>query len=173
MARTAAKPPYRERTDAQKILANWAKTRGLLRKREYSMAIVRAAISVELAANLVIRNEYGRAGEKSTDEIDRLLVAANGMRGKFQRHILKIFKSTPQRAEVAGLNRLCVEINDHRNSVVHSGLFKKKEEAREVLEKAYSVISTMVPWYEVGFSLKRVPETFNSPSQRTGASARR
>src|ERR1039458_3727621 len=44
----------RERTDPEKVFANWNKTLGLLERNEYSVAIVRAAVTVELAANIVI-----------------------------------------------------------------------------------------------------------------------
>ena len=48
------KKPYSERTDLEKIESNWTKTRGLLKREEWSLAIVRAATAVEIAANLVV-----------------------------------------------------------------------------------------------------------------------
>lgn len=151
---THSHSPYTERTDAQKIKANWKKTRGLFLRKEYSMAVVRAAISVELAANLAIRAHYAKANMYTPEEVNDLLRAANGLRGKFQKHLLPSTRNTDAHPEMKHLNVLCIEINDERNSVCHSGAFKKRVSARRVIGLAHQVVVSIVQKHEPAFSIK-------------------
>ena len=54
------KKPYSERTDREKISNNLRKTLALFQKGEYSVSIIRAATTAELATNLVIRAELAQ-----------------------------------------------------------------------------------------------------------------
>lgn len=148
------KIPYAQRTDVEKIKSNWSKTRGLYKRKEYSMSVVRAAIAVELAANLAIRAHYSQAGTHTPEEVNNLLRAANGLRGKFQKHILKFTKNTAEKASTKVLNNLCQEINDQRNSVCHSGVFKQKKEAKQVIDQAHQVATALVTKHEPTFAIK-------------------
>jgi len=146
--------PYTERTDAQKIKANWTKTRGLFLRKEYSMAVVRAAISVELAANMAIRAHYAKTNAHTPEAVNDLLRAANGLRGKFQKHLLPSTKNTDAHPEMKALNASCIEINDERNSVCHSGAFKKKADARRIIGLAHAVVMSIVKKHEPSFAIK-------------------
>ena len=86
--------PYSYRTDIEKIESNWTKTRGLYDRKEWSGAIVRAATAVEIAANLVIREELQVARSLEKDFVDNLLLWANGIKGKFDKLILPISKGS-------------------------------------------------------------------------------
>ncbi len=118
------------------------------------MSVVRAAIAVELAANLTIRAHYSTNTAMPVHEINEQLRAANGLRGKFQKHILKFYKNTEHESSIKALNNICKEINDQRNSVCHSGTFKMKREAKLLIDQAHEVVMALVTKHEPAFTIK-------------------
>ena len=52
------KKPYDERSDLEKILSQWKKLSGLVKRKEWSAAVVRAATAAEIATNFAIRKEF-------------------------------------------------------------------------------------------------------------------
>jgi hypothetical protein len=153
----AKKKSYSDRTDREKIESNWTKTLGLLGRKEYSMAVVRAAIAVELSANLIIREELVRKRNLSEKFVDSLLIWANGLQGKFQRLIIPVARGTALAKAVEGLQSKWQLVNEERNKVVHRGQFKGEETAKQVLRAAHEVMISLVPPYEPTFKLKQPP----------------
>src|ERR1022692_1350940 len=94
----------RERTDPEKVFTNWNKTLGLFERGEYSLAIVRAAVTMELAANIVVRAELVKKRNLPVDFVDSLLKWSNGLSGKFDKLIYPILKGCPNYASFKSLD---------------------------------------------------------------------
>jgi hypothetical protein len=90
------KKPYSDRTLEEKIISNWNKTLGLFKRGEYSTVVIRAATSVELASNLLIKAEFYQNRELPEEFVDSLMMWANGLMGKVDRLLIPIFKGTPK-----------------------------------------------------------------------------
>jgi hypothetical protein len=150
------KKPYSDRTDIEKIESNWTKTRGLYDRDEWSGAIVRAATAVEIAANLVIREELqvGRKLDKSF--VDSLLIWANGIQGKLDRLILPAVKGSKKDKAFTAIKSKISDINKERNGIVHSGQFKKNETATRIMMLSKEVVETLVQPYKEGFTLEDI-----------------
>jgi len=145
--------PYSERSDIGKIKSNWNKTRGLYDRGEWSGAIVRAATAVEIAANLVIREELQVNRKLEKDFVDNLLIWANGIQGKLDRLILPISKGSNKHKIFTTAKIKIASINKERNSIAHSGQFKKKSTARHIISVSKEVIEILVQQYSADFSL--------------------
>jgi hypothetical protein len=138
----------KERTDAESVWANWNKTLGLLERDEYSVAIVRAAVSVELAANIVIRAELVKKRKLPVHFVDSLLKGSNGIAGKFDKLIYPILKGSPKHESFKALAADWQKINEERNSVAHRGEFKGESVAVDVVTRARKVLRVMMADYE-------------------------
>jgi hypothetical protein len=138
----------RERTDPEKVFANWNKTLGLLERDEYSVAIVRAAVTIELAANIVIRAELVEKRNLPVDFVDKLLVWSNGLAGKFNKLIYPILEGSPNYAAFRALAKEWQKINEERNGVAHKGDFKSKSVAEDIVASARKVLQTMMADYQ-------------------------
>lgn len=143
----ATRKPYEIRSDEEKIFDNWTKTLGLLEKGEYSVAVVRAAVALELAMNLAIRAELIQQRQLDSKFVDHLLVWANGLRGKFEKLLMPITKGSGKEKSITALFKRSKSVNDERNSVAHSGYFKSKKVAVRVIEEAHGVISGLLDIY--------------------------
>jgi hypothetical protein len=138
----------KERTDPEKVFANWNKTLGLLERAEYSVAIVRAAVTVELAANIVIRAELVKKRKLPVHFVDSLLKWANGPAGKFEKLIYPILRGSKNYQSFQLLAEDWKKINEERNSVAHRGDFKGKRVAGDIVSRARTVLQTMMATYE-------------------------
>lgn len=151
------KLPYSERRDADKIRANWTKTGTLLRKEEYSVAIIRAATTVELAVNLVVRQELIAKRALPENFVAKLMKWANGMSGKLDKILKPLWEETPNgKKTFKQVYGPISRVNSKRNSVVHTGEFKSRTTAIEVLNDAHGVILALVTAYEPKFVLKTI-----------------
>lgn len=148
-----AKKPYDERTDLEKIRDNWKKISGLMNRKEWSSAIVRAATATEIAANVVVREELQKGYGLPAELVDHFLKWANGIQGKFDKLILPSTKGKGHSTKLKKLKTRVEEINRERNSVVHSGAFKSESDARKVVDEAKSVIVDLVGLYDESFQL--------------------
>ncbi len=147
------KTHYNERTAAEKIQSNWNKTCGLYRRGEYSMSVIRAATTVELAANLVIREEFEKNRNLPVDFVNHLMKWANGLIGKLKNLIIPICNNTEKERCFKSINEKVRDINDQRNGIVHRGEFKRKRTSKRVINEAREVIQIMVRLYDSEFSL--------------------
>ena len=150
------KKPYSLRSDIEKIQSNWKKVRGLYRNEEWSTVIMRAVTTVELSANYLIRKELQEKRNLEEDFVDHLLIWANGIRGKFDKLIVPIFRSTEFEKELKKLNKKVQEINKERNSIAHSGQFKRKSTATKVLDDSKDITEALISIHEENFQLKEV-----------------
>jgi len=125
-----------------------------MQREEWSSAIVRAATATEIAANLVIREELLEGRRLPLALGDHLLRWANGIQGKFDKLILPVTKGGPAHAELKKLKARVEDINLERNSVVHSGVFKTKTQAKKVISESRAIIKELVDLYYDGFDLK-------------------
>ena len=152
------KKPYDERTDAEKILANWSKTCGLFLRGEHSMAVIRAATTVELAANLVVREELENNQKLPRDFVEHLMKWANGLVGKLDRLILPITEGTNKGKIYKSVKTKVQDINKHRNGVAHRGEFKIKKTSSRIIAESRHVIQVFVQQYDATFTLSMPDE---------------
>ncbi len=148
--------PYDEKSDVEKINANWKKIRGLLDREEWSSAIVRAATATEIAANLVVREEFVDDRGLKSDLVDHLLKWANGIQGKFDKLILPATKGRKHHETFRALKKRIEDINLQRNSIVHSGNFKNKNQALKAVSEADAIICALLKPYRDGFQLRKL-----------------
>jgi hypothetical protein len=155
------KKPYSERHDIDKIKSNWKKIRGMYNRKEWSGLIVRAATAVEITANLVVREELIDERKLDPEFVDSLLLWANGLQGKFTKLILPVTKKAEYHQKLKKLNTRVTKINKERNSVAHSGQFKKKTTAERIIREAREVILAMVDIYYEDFELDEIVDNEN------------
>ena len=166
MGNKRIKTSYTERTDIAKIESNWTKLCGLLDREEWSSAILRAATASEIAVNLAIREELQVKRKLASDFVDSLLMWANGIQGKFDHLLLPV---TKDRTDVhkkfqKKVYPMVKKINTERNSVAHSGQFKKRSTAKKVALNAKEVIEMVVGEYHEGFRLRDIEKHLASTS---------
>ncbi len=150
---SSIKKPYDERTDKEKIQSNWTKTCGLYLRGEHSMAVIRAATAVELAANLVVREELENNQKLPKEFVDSLMKWANGLVGKLNRLIIPITKGTKKEKFFKEIQKQVVDINDQRNGVAHRGEFKIKKTSTRIITEAHEIIEKLVQQYDKSFTI--------------------
>jgi hypothetical protein len=148
------KTPYNERDDLKKIESQWNKLAGLHSRKEWSASIIRAATAAEIAANLVIREEFRRNSQFDNIFIDSLLRWANGLDGKMNRIIQKFPSNETRKKELKSLYKQSEKLNLIRNDIVHSGQFANSQEAREAETIAREFIEGLISPYHPDFKLK-------------------
>ena len=146
--------PYDERSDLQRIQSQWNKLSGLHSREEWSSAIVRAATAAELAANFAVRREFETRSQLDRETVDSFLIWANGLSGKLDRLLGPLARNQPLHAKIKELKKAAQLINTQRNAIVHSGEFRNKSKAVEIIEKSRTFIETLVGMYETDFKLK-------------------
>lgn len=161
------KVPYEDRSDPEKLHSNWTKTAGLLKRGEYSLAVVRAATCIELAANIVVRRKLVDDAHLPLPFVNSLLMLANGLRNKIQRLIQPMYKGTVHENELASLAKKILKINDHRNRIVHSGDFRGKKSAEEIVTKTEQIIREMLQICQTGVSFPTLEETSKHARSKT------
>jgi len=166
MGNIRIKTPYTARTDIAKIKSNWTKLCGLLDREEWSSAILRAATASEIAANLAIREELQVKRKLDSDFVDSLLKWANGIQGKFDHLLLPMTKGTDVHNKFKIVNAKVKKIDNERNSVAHSGQFKKRSTAKKVALDAKEVIEMVVGEYHEGYRLMDLEKHLASTSSR-------
>lgn len=154
--------PYSKRSDLEKIESNWTKLCGLLTREEWSGAILRASIALEIAINLAVREELQVKRKLESEFVDSLLKWANGIQGKFDRLLLPVTKGTDAHSNFKHIKAKVTGINSERNSVVHRGQFKKRITAEKVALDAKEVIEVLVGEYRENYSLMRIEDCLNS-----------
>jgi len=151
------KKPYSKRTDIEKIRSNWKKTKGLLKRKEYSGAIVRAVTAAEIASNFLIREELQNKRKIEEHFVDNLLIWANGIQGKFDKIILPLFKTnTLKHKRFKEIKSKVENINKQRNYIVHSGQFKNKKISIVLLKESKNIIEALIKEYQKNFELETI-----------------
>jgi len=155
-----AKKPYAQRSDLEKVESNWTKTLGLFARREYSLSIVRAAVTAELALNYVIRQELHERHGLPLSFVDQHLKWANGIRGKLDRLYLPILKGTKLEPRARSSAKALGALNEQRNEIAHRGEFREKQTAQSFLELAEKEITSLITEYDNTFGLKKFDPTY-------------
>jgi hypothetical protein len=91
--------PYAQRTDIERLHSSWKKLDGLMKRREWSAAITRAATAAEIAANIAVRKELQEKRKLEASFVDHLLKWANGLAGKLDK-LLRPLQTTAQRKKL-------------------------------------------------------------------------
>jgi hypothetical protein len=100
------------------------------------------ASSLELTAILAIRTLYEPLHTPA--DIDAMLLMCNGMRRKFDDHLVKKSKGLPCEAEFKALRQMAIEVNTKRNNICHMGIFVGRNDARRLIGIAHDVIGTIL-----------------------------
>lgn len=139
------KPPYDERSDADKLKANWVKAKKLFERRDFSACVVRIATAAEIAANIYVRKFLiGEHGLPSSF-VYALLVSANGLDGKYKRLIRPAAEIKNTWKDLKSLQRKIQALHDHRNGVVHTGKFKTSSDAKVAFDEGLAIIKGLAP----------------------------
>jgi hypothetical protein len=149
------KKSYAELTDLEKLQKQWNKLSGLLMRKEWSAAIVRAAIAAEIACNFAVRKELADRSELEADFISHLLRWANGLAGKLDRLLIPLSKGDAKmQKKIRPLKVLADTLNSKRNTIAHEGQFCNEDEAMASIRQAREFITGLVDLYEPTFVLK-------------------
>lgn len=148
------KKPYNERTDIERLEAQWTKLSGLLERSDWSAAVVRAATATEIAVNFAIRKEFEDQSEIKGKSVDLFLKAANGLQGKVDKLLLPLVFGTPKYAAVTALKKQAETINSRRNKIVHSGEFSNADEANSLITTCKAFVEGIVRLYKPTFTLR-------------------
>lgn len=151
----SGKTPYSSASDDEKVKRNWNKAKGLFERGEYSVAVLRCATCVELAVNFAIRQELVVDRDLPLPFVDKLLRNANGLTNKYQNIYLPIMEANPKHDQLKRLWRDHVEkINRERNAVAHSGEFRTRRVARDVIDHSRHVLIEIMSLYGRPVELK-------------------
>ena len=149
------KKPYSQRTDSEKLKANWGKALALFNRSDYSAAIIRAGTCAEIAANIVIRAELIQKRQLESDFVDNLLRWANGVRGKFEKLILPLSENTKRHSFFKKHSKAISKLNEVRNEIAHIGRFASKLEARELLLLTHLICTEITSDCDVKIKLRK------------------
>lgn len=139
------KKAYHEADDDEKVCRNWNKTLGLHNRGEYSAAVLRAAISLELMVNYAIRQELVEEKELPIDFVDKLLKDANGITRKYNGILLPIMKEYEEHRDLKLLWKRKIEkVNARRNRIAHGGEFDNKKPVFEILCLAHDALTEVM-----------------------------
>lgn len=156
------KKSYAERSDLEKIKSNWGKTIGLFSRKEYSLSIVRAAVTAELSLNFTIRKELHIKRNLPLDFVDNLLKWANGIQGKIDKLLLPILKGSKFHDDARAISVEIKKINEQRNYIAHRGEFRTKETAERYISIARETLECLITEYEPTFELEFNPNKSGS-----------
>lgn len=152
--RKVSKKPYNERSDLEKLRAQWTKLSGLHLRDEPSAAIVRCATAAEIAANYAIRTEWARQSKFDVTIVDQFLRWANGLHGKVTRLFVPVYFARPTKSKTGkALVASAEKINAVRNAVVHQGAFSNAKEAGAAIEESRTFINLIVGLSIPGFDI--------------------
>lgn len=151
--RAEKKPPYEQRTDIEKIHAQWTKCTGLHTREEPSAAIIRAATAAEIAVNFAVRREFELHSDFDPAKIDKLLMLANGFQTKLERLLAPLVDEPALIEKLRRLKVLCRSINEVRNPIIHSGAFGKPSVAERTIGQSREFIELLVGHYQPDFRL--------------------
>ncbi|MEQ1521496.1 MAG: hypothetical protein ABL936_09530 [Aestuariivirga sp.] len=147
MKKKLKKAPYKERSDSEKLLAQWNKIQALCRRRDWSAAVIRAATAVEVCLNLAARKVTPNTSLEEKENLDEKLRKANGMLGKFKEILIPTESDVTRKQNLVNLRDQIVDLNDKRNAIVHSGEFCNKRVSRQLIHEAQTVIRSIIAIY--------------------------
>lgn len=142
---------YRDRSDVEKLQTQWIKASGLLKREDWSAAVVRMSTAMELAANLAVIEELTRRPDVTKPTPDR--VPWLYMENKFET-LLNLLPEA-QREIVANLKPSVIAAYNKRNDIVHRGEFCAKEEAHLHAATCAQFVPAVVRFRRVDFVLSR------------------
>lgn len=147
---------YSKAKDDEKVARNWNKAIGLYERGEYSVAILRCATSIELSLNFAIRQELVVDRDLPLSFVDKLLKNANGVRNKYLNIYLPIMEEWEEHKYLKKLWKSHIErINKNRNTIAHSGEFRSRKTAAQIMSSTQEVLEQIMSLYDHDAKLKR------------------
>lgn len=129
-----SRKPYNDAEDDEKVRRNWTKTLGLFERGEYSAAVLRAAISLELMVNFAIREELVSTKRLPLNFVNKLLKDANGITRKYNGIFLPVMEEYEEHKELKAIWKEKIEkVNARRNRIAHGGEFENKKSVFDLL----------------------------------------
>ena len=157
--------PYSQRSDLEKVSSNWNKTLGLFSRKEYSVSIIRAAVTAELTLNYVIRQELCQKHGLSIEFVNSLLKWANGLNNKIYKLYWIIIKGAVDEEQLKQSCKSIENLNNQRTYIAHKGEFKDKETAEKFIQSAEQDIAFLIGKYDSSFSLKTFDPNYRASFQ--------
>ena len=148
--------PYSKAHDDEKVSRNWRKARGLYKRGEYSVAVIRCSTCIELAVNFAIRQELVVKRHLPLIFVDKLLHNANGLRNKYNNIFFHIMPDDKHPQLKKLWKDKIDKINTQRNAVVHSGEFRTKKVVKPVMEYTLVALKEIMGLYEHSASLDEI-----------------
>ncbi|MFC1677633.1 hypothetical protein ACFL3G_11310 [Planctomycetota bacterium] len=149
--------PYSKCSDDEKVARNWIKAKGLFGRGEYSVAIIRCGICVELIINFAVRQELVGELKCPLNFVNKLLKSANGLRNKYHNLFLPMMEEYEEHDSLKELWRNKInQINNNRNAIAHSGEFRSKSVAHDVMQDTYEVLKAIMDLFEHKAKFKNV-----------------
>jgi hypothetical protein len=152
---------YHERGDRDKILSQWRKIAGLLNRHDWAAAVVLSTTAAEIAANLVIRQEFANRSQFDAKLVNGFLRWANGLDGKVRKLIIPLLDG-----RATSIERLFKTISaavEKRNLIVHGGEFCDEGPARQHIAACKGFVEALVSKYHNEFEL---PDPTSSNKQK-------
>lgn len=152
------KKPYSRASDDEKVARNWRKAFGLYERGEYSVAVLRCTTCLELAVNFAIRQELVTELKLPLQFVDKLLLNANGIHGKYQNLYLPIMAQYEEQDDLKRLwSDRITKVNAERNKIAHQGEFRSRKAADKVMADTYVALHEIMNLYGYGGELKPFP----------------
>ena len=149
----AKRKRYQESTDIKRIISSWSKLSKLQSRKSWSLVIIQATATVEIAEDLVIRKELQSRCRLDAVFVNHLLEWANGIVGKMDSLILPLFSRSKQLTRLKMKKRLIEKINEKRNAIIQRCKLCTEREAATVINRAKIVIESFVKIYRPEFNL--------------------
>lgn len=156
--RELAQIPYDERSDDQKLEANWLKAGKLFERKDWSACVMRVATAAEISANIYVRQFLQGDHNLPTTYVDSLLRSANGLDGKFNRLIRPAADCRGTWETLKHVKKKIELLHDHRNSIAHAGAFKDQKEARLAIAHGLEIIQALAPNESTKLTLPQIAE---------------
>lgn len=139
---------YNDAEDDEKVRRNWTKTLGLFERGEYSAAVLRAAISLELMVNFAIREELVDTKDLPLDFVNKLLKDANGITRKYHGIFLPVMEEYEEHKELKVIWKTKIEkVNARRNKIAHGGEFENRKPVLDILCLTHDVLTEIMPLF--------------------------
>ena len=149
--------PYSKASDDEKVARNWNKARGLFSRGEYSVAVIRCGTCVELAVNFAVRQELVVERDLPLPFVDKLLKSTYGLRNKYHNIFLPIMAEYEEYDELKRLWKSHIDkINLERNAIAHSGEFRSKSVACQVMERTHEALKAIMDLYKHQAKFKEI-----------------
>lgn len=142
-----------DRTDLENLQSTWTQVGDLMKRKQWSAAVVRAASAVELALNIASMCELRERPHLEPDLVEHLFGCANHMVGKLDKPLRMAGTSVEPREKFKRLRDIAARIDEQRNLVIQMGAHMTEDEATEIVGLARELAEQSVQYCHPAFFL--------------------